>query len=462
MPPAVGLLVGGERFDIPQDVVEVIEPASVLSEALREAAGGAIVSVPRSAALFSGIMDFVISGALPNDIVALRDLYVESAFWRLSTLRDAIESALATGGDDGAPAVVERFDHSPAQPLRDSTVTAGPNPMQAAVQFRPPHPTVMSAALAISRADAVRRAGITPPRANPATPPADLSAARSPPVGLSTSEYVGGAWRKLYAPPAPMASSFSLTTSGAADGAWSSSTLGAAASRTSALNPNTCTAVNQRGTNLPTTAFEEAADTLERAAARTALPDPFGFMRKRADPAFAERSSALVLPPPPRSDALAMSISSLSMDGDNLRGCLSTLTALNSLLASRAALRSDEDGDAVGDGFRTNRSTQVTDGAPLSLSPAALKIEAPTATRGHAAIDAARALLAALESDAPAPEAPQFASLPKTASETLDRTSPTVGADLASAATNAALAALRFGAAAAEAAMDALALPDDS
>jgi hypothetical protein len=150
------------------------------------------------------------------------------------------------------------------------------------------------------------------------------------------------------------------------------------------------------------------------------------------------------------------------MDGDNLRGCLSTLTALNSLLASRAALRSDEDGDAVGDGFRTNRSTQVTDGAPLSLSPAALKIEAPTATRGHAAIDAARALLAALESDAPAPEAPQFASLPKKASETLDRTSPTVGADLASAATNAALAALRFGAAAAEAAMDALALPDDS
>ena len=118
--------------------------------------------------------------------------------------------------------------------------------------------------------------------------------------------------------------------------------------------------------------------------------------------------------------------------------------------------------------FNTNISYNISEfqddiaNFVLTPTPAALKIEAPTATRGHAAIDAARALLAALESDAPAPEAPQFASLPKKASETLDRTSPTVGADLASAATNAALAALRFGAAAAEAAMDALALPDDS
>ena len=475
MSPTWTLFVGGTVFDIPLDVAALIEPSSVLSEALRAASTGVAVSVPRSADLFSSILEFITSGALPDDIFALRDLYVESAFWRLSNLRDAIEAALAAGGEDSAPAIVERMLST--APLV-SAVSCPPS-----TTFKSPHPTAMSAALAIARAVTVLR--MTPPRSlQPSRMPT-----LSPPVGLSTSEYVGGAWRGLYentkyTPAAAIAAQLETAAESASASSWSSlvggATLSSAASRTM-TNPNS------NASTAAAPSFRESAASFDRAAAATALPDPFGFSRKRTErETTALSSTANYLAPsppvPPRFDALAASISSLTVGGEDLRGCLSTLTALNNLLSARVSMRDEADGEDVGDGFHVHRSTQaqaaaVGSDASLSVLRQTVKIEVPTATKSHKAIDAARALLIALEegsggaayggslgSLALSPEVGAFSATAMTTAiqpASVERSSLGSSSDLAVAATNAALAALRFGTAAAEAAMNALASPDE-
>ena len=461
-PPDVILLtVGSSIFRVPASLAAAVEPGSVLADSLREATSGGTVVVHRAAHLFSQILDFLDTGVLPNDTASLRDLYVESAFWRLAKLRDAIEAALiVSSAPPGAP--------PPAPPLLQAPPSAAA-PRGTA--------TLVAAATAIGKAGAVRRA-FDAQRAKP----------RSPPMGLTTAEYVGGSWRELYATGA----------SGASRRDTLSSTLAAAASRTVSAPGATSSRRQSSGSAFSavgetrTTVQEPWAsptratfDSVQRSAAETALPDPFGFTRPRASVKLTATIETQV-PPQPQSrvpDALAASIASLAPPADDARSCVAAMTALNSLLQARAAMRADQDGDAE-PGGGTSRGTQA-----LASRPA---INA--ASPGRSALIAARALLAALEAEeedgrnadagaglgsltlSPSPPAavdpPEPASAAPSASESakledvsnatafnddddLDATS----AMLAAAASEAALSALKFGAAAAQAAVAALSPP---
>ena len=156
-------------------------------------------------------------------------------------------------------------------------------------------------------------------------------------------------------------------------------------------------------------------------------------------------------------------------------------------------MRENSDGEDVGDGIHTHRSTQAhaqTAVVGVLDDTKTMKIEMPIAARGVTAISAARALLAALEDGGLLREtsyssiesggggggrgggagsssllSEPLGSLSLSPDNTRlltsvipDRSS---SSDLASAATSAALAALRFGTAAAEAAMNALNSPED-
>ena len=105
------LTVGPETFPLERQLLE--SPAlrgSVLAE-LPLLPAGSTASVPRSAALFSLMLSHLRGGPLPSDVVTLRDLYVESAFYRLEGLRDAIEATLlAVLSDPTAPADAELPD----------------------------------------------------------------------------------------------------------------------------------------------------------------------------------------------------------------------------------------------------------------------------------------------------------------------------------------------------------------
>ena len=96
------LIVGDTSFPLERALVE--SPAlrgSVLAE-LPHLPPGSTASVPRSAPLFSLMLSNLRGGPLPSDVVTLRDLYVESAFYRLEALRDAIEAGPAAAGRGGA------------------------------------------------------------------------------------------------------------------------------------------------------------------------------------------------------------------------------------------------------------------------------------------------------------------------------------------------------------------------
>ena len=109
--------------------------------------------------------------------MTLRDLYVESAFYRLEALRDAIEATLLGGGGGASSR---------------------------------PGDTLVAAAGAIGRASALRGVISAAEAAAAAAPPPrkpTASAQTSPPErpkyrgGLSTAAYVGGEWRQLYEVP---------------------------------------------------------------------------------------------------------------------------------------------------------------------------------------------------------------------------------------------------------------------
>jgi hypothetical protein len=252
-----------------------------------------------------------------------------------------------------------------------------------------PGDTLVAAAGAIGRASALRGV-ISAAEAAAAVAAAEAAEARrrrpaasaqtSPPEkpryrgGLSTAAYVGGTWRQLYELPPRRGSEETVLVQppGGAEG--------------------------------PMTPSKAAFLGLQRAAAATALPDPFGFCRRRGS----ETADAAPPPPPPPQQqqqqappppveqpplsGLSVSIRALSAPAD-ARACAAAMSALDAVMSSG---RRDSEAAPVLHAPAAMRAP------PLTLSPSKAGVNA-------GAVAAARALLAALEegaSEAPPAYAP--------------------------------------------------------
>jgi hypothetical protein len=372
------LTVGPETFPLERQLLE--SPAlrgSVLAE-LPLLPAGSTASVPRSAALFSLMLSHLRGGPLPSDVVTLRDLYVESAFYRLEGLRDAIEATLLGGGGGGGGG--------------GGASATGSRPGDALV----------AAAGAIGRASALRSvitAAEAAAAAAAAAPPPrkpTASAQTSPPEkpkyrgGLSTAAYVGGEWRQLYAAPAAQRRDAVLQQP-AGDGE----------------------------AGQPMTPSRAAFLSLQRAAAATALPDPFGFCRRRAAaeaaPAAAAAPPPQAAPPQPPLSGLSASIRALGAPSD-ARACATTMGALDAVMMSSGGRGGGGGAGGAAPASPPPPPQQQELPLPRLHTPAAMRAPPPTLSPSKAgvnagAVAAARALLAALEEGAPdaalaAPSAP--------------------------------------------------------
>jgi hypothetical protein len=338
----VRVSVGGLLFELDPQLL-VHDDGSILADVVRSCReGGGEASIPRSGALFSQIVTFLATGELPNDVVVLRDLYVESAFYRLASLRDAIEAQLMGGGGaaEVGAALAGAASRTTPTLLGLGSITSGSLASSAPQQRQ--SETLLAAASALSKAGAVQRAVASIPPPKPSMGMQTEPPRVERPLGLTTTEYVGGNWRKLYA-----SGSAAATPVGAGTPQRPS-----ASSRSAASSPARSISgqhLQQRQLHPPVSPAKAAFQALQRAAQSTALPDPFGFTSRKWP--GGEEEEVLAQPggggasedgtacsgsdpdaTPALSGSITRSIQALAFP-DNVRGCNSTLDALTSLLS---------------------------------------------------------------------------------------------------------------------------------
>ena len=92
----IGINVGGQYFDVPVGVLAK-DPYSILAGLCRlnpiiQPDEEGIFFIDRDWWLFRHILTFLRSNTLPNELETLKELYVESSFYRLESLQNAIEN----------------------------------------------------------------------------------------------------------------------------------------------------------------------------------------------------------------------------------------------------------------------------------------------------------------------------------------------------------------------------------
>mmetsp|Transcript_3390 Transcript_3390/g.4679 ORF Transcript_3390/g.4679 Transcript_3390/m.4679 type:complete len:205 (+) Transcript_3390:3-617(+) len=92
----VGINVGGQFFEVPVAVLAK-DPYSILAGLCRQNPiiqpdEEGVFFIDRDWWLFRHILTFLRSNTLPNELETLKELYVESSFYRLESLQNAIEN----------------------------------------------------------------------------------------------------------------------------------------------------------------------------------------------------------------------------------------------------------------------------------------------------------------------------------------------------------------------------------
>lgn len=158
--------VGGVLFSVPRRLL-CLEPSSALAALCSSAVGEAQpVFMDRDPDLFAAVLTFLDTGVLPDSNRELQELYLESALYRLTGLRDAIEarllllgqrSAAAAANDDPAAILARALLEaapSAASTLRSQLLEAG-GAGSLPLPASPTRAALVKAAAALARAEAV-------------------------------------------------------------------------------------------------------------------------------------------------------------------------------------------------------------------------------------------------------------------------------------------------------------------